>query len=97
MQDVVRDPRLSELSTQWTMLFRAHHGSPEEVNDALRLMMLFVEMHKIGSSVIIATHNLSLVERFPFPRLHLENGAITLRPPILSSPVSSKPANRADA
>jgi cell division transport system ATP-binding protein len=48
---------------------------------ALRLMMLFVEMHKIGSSVIIATHNVGLVERFPFPRLHLEGGALTLRPP----------------
>ncbi len=43
VQDVARDPRLSELSTQWTMLFRAHHGSPEEVNDALRLMMLRYE------------------------------------------------------
>jgi cell division transport system ATP-binding protein len=49
---------------------------------ALRLMMLFVEMHKIGSSVIIATHNMSLVERFPFPRLHLEDGVVTLRPPV---------------
>jgi cell division transport system ATP-binding protein len=49
---------------------------------ALRLMMLFIEMYKIGSSVIIATHNMSLVERFPFPRLHLEKGALTLRPPL---------------
>ena len=47
---------------------------------ALRLMMLFVEMHKIGSSVIIATHNQSLVERFGFPRLHIENGALTRMP-----------------
>ena len=44
---------------------------------ALRLMMLFVEMHKIGSSVIIATHNHGLVERFAFPRLHLADGVLT--------------------
>lgn len=48
---------------------------------ALRLMTLFVELHKIGSSIIIATHNQSLVERFPFPRLHIEGGALTRLPP----------------
>jgi RNA polymerase sigma-70 factor (ECF subfamily) len=40
VEDVEKEPRLSELSTQWTMLFQAHHGTPQEVNDALRLMML---------------------------------------------------------
>ena len=40
MEDVEKEPRLSDLSTQWTMLFQAHHGTPEEVGDALRLMML---------------------------------------------------------
>ncbi len=40
MEEVEKEPRLSELSTQWTMLFQAHHGTPEEVSDALRLMML---------------------------------------------------------
>ena len=47
---------------------------------ALRLMMLFVEMHKLGSSIIIATHNQGLVTRFPFPRLHLDDGEITVLP-----------------
>jgi cell division transport system ATP-binding protein len=47
---------------------------------AVRLMMLFVEMHKLGSSVIIATHNHHLVSRFAFPRLHLEDGKLTLFP-----------------
>ena len=40
MEDVEKEPRLSDLSTQWTMLFQAHLGTPEEVGDALRLMML---------------------------------------------------------
>jgi cell division transport system ATP-binding protein len=49
---------------------------------AVRLMQLFVELHKLGASVIIATHNESLVERFPFPRLHLDNGAVSVLPPL---------------
>ena len=40
MEDVEKDPRLSELSTNWTMLFEAHHGTPEQASDALRLLML---------------------------------------------------------
>jgi len=48
---------------------------------ALRIMQLFVELHKLGTSVIIATHNEHLVSRFPFPRLHLSDGALTASPP----------------
>ena len=49
---------------------------------AMRLMQLFVELHKLGASVIIATHNEPLVARFPFPRLHLDNGAVSVLPPL---------------
>lgn len=49
---------------------------------ALRLMQLFVELHKLGASVIIATHNESLVARFPFPRIHIDGGAIAVLPPL---------------
>lgn len=53
---------------------------------AMRLMQLFVELHKLGASVIIATHNESLVARFPFPRLHLDRGSVSILPPLASSP-----------
>ena len=43
VEDVAKDPRLSELSTQWTMLFQANNGTPEQVGDVLRLMMLRYE------------------------------------------------------
>lgn len=43
VEAVEKDPRLSELSTQWTMLFQAHHGTPEEMSDALRVMMMRYE------------------------------------------------------
>jgi cell division transport system ATP-binding protein len=47
---------------------------------ALRIMQLFVELHKLGTSIIIATHNEHLVARFPFPRLHLSDGTLTSLP-----------------
>ena len=55
---------------------------------AVRLMQLFVELHKLGASVIIATHNESLVARFPFPRIHLDGGAVSVLPPLDSTAVS---------
>jgi cell division transport system ATP-binding protein len=55
---------------------------------AVRLMQLFVELHRLGSSVLMATHNESLVKRFPFPRLHLDGGALAVLPP-LAAPVPS--------
>ncbi len=42
----------------------------------LRLLYLFEEMHKLGATVIIATHNELLIRRFGYPRLHLENGRL---------------------
>jgi len=51
---------------------------------ALRLMQLFVELHKLGASVIIATHNEHLVSRFAFPRLHLNEGTLSALPPAAS-------------
>jgi cell division transport system ATP-binding protein len=44
---------------------------------ALRLLRLFEEMNKLGTTLVIATHNESLVTRFGHPRLHLENGELT--------------------
>ena len=53
---------------------------------ALRLMQLFIELHKLGSSVIIATHNESLVQQFPFPLLHIDQGSISALPAGAASP-----------
>jgi cell division transport system ATP-binding protein len=56
---------------------------------AVRLMQLFVELHKLGASVIIATHNEALVARFPFPCLHLDDGAVNVLPPKTSHKASA--------
>jgi cell division transport system ATP-binding protein len=46
---------------------------------AVRLLYLFEELNKMGTTVVIASHNESLVQRFPHPRLHLESGRLEVR------------------
>lgn len=41
---------------------------------ALRLMHLFDELNKLGTTVVIATHNESLVKRLGHPCMRLDNG-----------------------
>jgi cell division transport system ATP-binding protein len=43
---------------------------------AERLMQLFKEMNRIGTTVIVATHNDSLVGRHPAPALHIYDGRL---------------------
>lgn len=40
----------------------------------MRLMHLFEELNKLGTTVIIATHNRHLVERMGYPKMHLDEG-----------------------
>ena len=47
---------------------------------AARLMRLFVELNKRGTTVVIATHNEGLIRTFPYPRMHLAGGKITIYP-----------------
>ena len=43
---------------------------------AIRLMYLLEELNKIGTTVVVATHNEALLERFSHPRIQIENGAL---------------------
>jgi len=43
---------------------------------ALRLMRLFEELNKLGTTLIIATHNAALARQFNRPVLHLEDGEL---------------------
>jgi cell division transport system ATP-binding protein len=45
---------------------------------ALRLLYLFEELYKMGTTVVIATHNAGLVQRFAHPELRLEDGTLNL-------------------
>lgn len=47
----------------------------------LRLMNLFDQLNRMGTTVVIATHNAAIMERFSHPRLILEAGHLRLEEP----------------
>lgn len=42
----------------------------------MRLMHLFDELHRMGTTLVVATHNQGLVDQFGHPQLHLNNGTV---------------------
>jgi cell division transport system ATP-binding protein len=46
---------------------------------ALRLLYLFEELNKLGTTIVIATHNEALISRFGHSQLHLESGELFVR------------------
>ncbi|MCH8925055.1 MAG: cell division ATP-binding protein FtsE, partial [Proteobacteria bacterium] len=47
---------------------------------AVRLLYLFEELNKLGTTIVIATHNESLVSRFSHPVLRLTGGGVVAGP-----------------
>ena len=47
----------------------------------LRLMNLFDQLNRMGTTVVIATHNVALMEQFGYNRLILQDGAARLMEP----------------
>ncbi|TNE39774.1 MAG: cell division ATP-binding protein FtsE [Alphaproteobacteria bacterium] len=47
----------------------------------LRLMHLFQELNKIGTTVVVATHDLDMIQRFGNPVMFLKDGLLTTRGP----------------
>jgi cell division transport system ATP-binding protein len=43
---------------------------------AMKLLYLFEELNKMGTAIIIATHNQRLLEKFPYPQLAIREGTI---------------------
>jgi len=50
------------------------------VDDAMadRLIQLFEELNRFGTAVVLATHSVGLIERFPHPTLRLLDGRVEL-------------------
>ena len=48
---------------------------------APKLMKLFVELNKLGTTVVIATHSEKLISDFAYPRLHLQNHGLKIFAP----------------
>lgn len=55
-----------------------------DAHSAYRLMSLFEELNKMGTSIILATHNQALVSAFPYIELQLYQGQIQARPVTLN-------------
>jgi cell division transport system ATP-binding protein len=84
-----KPPTLSGGEQQRVAIARAVIGRPSllladeptgNVDDemALRLLRLFEEMNKLGTTLVIATHNEGLAARSGHGRLHLERGRLSL-------------------
>ncbi|MCX8231072.1 MAG: hypothetical protein OTJ45_04540, partial [Alphaproteobacteria bacterium] len=49
-----------------------------DLAQGLRILHLFEELNKIGTTVVIATHDQSLITTFGRPEIRLSNGKLTL-------------------
>ena len=77
--------RLSMGQRQLVAIARAVVGRPQllladeplsnlDPRRAERIMYLFAELHRLGTTVVLATHNMELLRRFPHPLLVMEDG-----------------------
>ncbi|WP_445680652.1 cell division ATP-binding protein FtsE [Radicibacter daui] len=87
-----RPPTLSGGQQQRVAIARAVINRPSllladeptgNVDDRIgtRLLHLFEELNRLGTTIVIATHNEALIERFNHPRLHLQGGHLDRLPP----------------
>ncbi|MDH5513197.1 MAG: cell division ATP-binding protein FtsE [Gammaproteobacteria bacterium] len=85
-----RPPTLSGGQQQRVAIARAIIAKPSllladeptgNVDEAMgvRLLYLFEELNRMGTTVVIATHSEALISRFEHPVLHLEDGVLTTR------------------
>jgi cell division transport system ATP-binding protein len=86
-------PTLSGGQQQRVAIARAVIGRPSlliadeptgNVDDmiAVRLLYLFEELNKLGTTVVIATHNAALARRFTHPVLRLKQSTVMLGGPV---------------
>ena len=85
----VHPPTLSDGEKQRVAIARAVIGRPSllladeptgsvDLEQGLRIMHLFEQLNKIGTTVVIATHDRGLIKRFSHPVLKLERGKLKI-------------------
>jgi cell division transport system ATP-binding protein len=92
-----KPPTLSDGEKQRVAIARAVIGRPRilladeptgniDLDQALRVLRLFEELNKIGTTVVIATHDRSLITSFRRPELRLHEGRLTVHQPPRPQP-----------
>ncbi len=61
---------------------------------ALRLLRLFEELNRLGTTMVLATHNEALTERLGYPRLHLVDGELMRRRDASGTSMIASPARK---
>ncbi len=101
-----RPPTLSGGQQQRVAIARAIIARPSllladeptgNVDDAMgvRLLYLFEELNRMGTTVVIATHSGALISRFKHPVLQLEGGTLTQYRPAGADPAPRKASGAA--
>lgn len=50
-----------------------------------KLMKLFIELNRLGTTVVIATHSQDIINRYNYPRIHLDNNTLKVFPALRRS------------
>jgi len=85
-------PTLSDGEKQRVAIARAVIGRPSllladeptgsvDLEQGLRILHLFEQLNKIGTTVVIASHDQNLIQRFNHPVLKLEHGRLKIKRP----------------
>ncbi|WP_410795975.1 cell division ATP-binding protein FtsE [Parvularcula sp. LCG005] len=88
-----RPPQLSGGEKQRVALARALVSKPDLIladeptgnvdpEMGAKIMQLLIELNRLGTAVIVATHDLALVRRLPMKILRLKEGQVTLHQPL---------------
>ena len=64
------------------ILFADEPTGSVDAEIADKLMRLFVELNRVGTTVVIATHNEQLTSSYNYQRINLFNGTAKLLPPL---------------
>ena len=70
------------LVNQPDVIFADEPTGSVDAEIANKLMRLFVELNKVGTTVVIATHNEQLTSSYNYPRIALANGSAKLYPAL---------------
>ncbi len=67
-----------------------------DARNAERLMNLFIQLHRLGTAIVIATHSAELLRRYPYAVLNIAQGRLVLPRPAADVDPHQAPSKSAD-